>query len=143
MSKRLCIISNMILLSWFFLDMIGINIGNRMLVSRSYKDDGIFFVIYVVLFVWFFIKDKLGKYVLSVWLIMWFITQFLSHWYFTIWGPSEDKIEYFANTIKFASASDRYIPDLYHIILHIVILFNVIVLMNYSVKSLNRKKVYG
>ena len=48
MKKRYCIIPQILLLFWFFLDMTGIYFRNTYLVTRSYKDDGIFFLIYFV-----------------------------------------------------------------------------------------------
>lgn len=121
MNKRICIISNICLLLWFFLDMIGMNINGNILVTRSYKDDGIFFIIFLALFI---VKERIGKYFLTAWLFMWFLAQFLSHWYFTIFGPSEGKVSYFADTIKLIPAFNIYIPDLYHMILHILILIS-------------------
>ncbi len=40
-------IVQMVLLLWFFLDMIGFNLGNKCLVTRSYKEDGTIFLGYV------------------------------------------------------------------------------------------------
>ena len=57
MKKKHCIITQMILLLWFFLDMIGIYFGDKCLVTRSYKEDGIFFLIYLIAVVLFIIKD--------------------------------------------------------------------------------------
>ncbi|MBW4829597.1 MAG: hypothetical protein KZY61_05180 [Clostridiaceae bacterium] len=124
MNKRICIISNICLLLWFFLDMIGMNINGNILVTRSYKDDGIFFIIFLALFILFIVKERIGKYFLTAWLFMWFLAQFLSHWYFTIFGPSEGKVSYFADTIKLIPSFNIYIPDLYHMILHILILIS-------------------
>ena len=59
-----------------FLDMVGLSINGSILVTRSYKDDGIFFLIFLVAFIF---KEKVGKYFLLVWLFMWFLTQFLFH----------------------------------------------------------------
>ena len=66
---------------------------------------------------------------------MWFIAQLLSHWYFTIFGPSVGKINYFANTIKLINSADIYIPDLYHIILHILIFIALINMIRYCAIS--------
>ena len=46
MKKSYCIIPQLLLLAWFFLDMIGIYFSDSYLVTRSYKEDGIFFLIY-------------------------------------------------------------------------------------------------
>ena len=126
MNKRICVVSNICLLLWFFLDMVGLSINGSILVTRSYKDDGIFFLIFLVAFILFIFKEKVGKYFLSVWLFMWFFTQFLFHWRFTIFGPSEGKINYFADTIKLIPSANTYIPDLYHIILHLLILVSLV-----------------
>jgi hypothetical protein len=119
---------NTILLLWFGLDMIGLSIGGELLVSQAYQDDGIFFLIYLLMFLFFMIRPKKGYYGLLVWLILWFITQFFSHWYFTITDSGEEKIEYFSDTIKLIYSNDIYIADLYHIVLHIFILMSIVAL---------------
>ena len=48
MKKRYCIVAQIALLLWFFLDMTGLYFGNKCLVTRSYKEDGIFFLIYLI-----------------------------------------------------------------------------------------------
>ncbi len=68
MSKRTCIISNLCLIVWFFMDMVGFRIGNFILVQSAWKDDGVFFLIYVVLFLFFCLKERQGKYLLTVFL---------------------------------------------------------------------------
>lgn len=140
MNKKVCIVSNFCLLLWFFLDMVGMRINGQILVTRSYKEDGLFFLIYLVLFIWFVAKENVGKYLLTAWLSMWFIIQFMFHWYFTIFGPSEGKINYFATTIKLIPSTHIYIPDLYHIILHLFILVSLIMMMIYSKKTKNFTK---
>ena len=61
MKKKYCIIAQMILLLWFFLDMIGIYFGDKCLVTRSYKEDGLFFLIYLVSMILFIVKEEIGK----------------------------------------------------------------------------------
>lgn len=60
--KKSVIISCFILLIWFFLDMTGLYFEDTYLVTQSFKDDWIFFVIYLVCFLIFIIKEKIGKY---------------------------------------------------------------------------------
>lgn len=139
MSKKVCLLSNVSLMLWFFLDMVGVSIGDYILVTRAYGDDGIFFLIHVILVILFVLKESIGKYLLTGWLFMWFLTQFLSHWYFTIMGPHQGKMDYFADTIKFVSSANIYIPDLYHIVLHILILASLITMVRYC--SLRSKSV--
>ena len=135
MKRKISIAINFCLLLWFFLDMIGATINTHILVTRSYKDDGIFFFIFLVLFALFVLRDKAWSYILASWLFIWFLAQFLSHWHFTIFGPAIGKMNYFANTIKLIPSSDIYIPDLYHIILHILILASLISVVSHCITS--------
>lgn len=123
-NKKMTIISNSVLLGWFFLDMVGVYFRDNILVTRSYKEDGIYFIIFAFTFLLFLLKDKIGKYMLLLWLFLWFATQFYSHWYFTLFGPWEGRRIYFADTIKMIPSSNIYIPDLYHIVLHLLILIS-------------------
>lgn len=66
MSKKLCIIANSALLVWFFFDMFGFSIGNFVLVEGAWKDiDGIWYLIFIGLFILFCAREKYGKYPLS------------------------------------------------------------------------------
>ena len=72
-----------------------------------------------------------GKLILFTILLLWFVVQFLCHWYYTIFGASKKKLrgynECFRDTIRIFPMSEvRLVPDLYHIILHILILANII-----------------
>ena len=72
-----------------------------------------------------------GKWILSGILMLWFIVQFMCHWYYTIFGASERKLQgyndCFRDSIRIFPMSDkRLIPDLYHIVLHILILINIV-----------------
>ncbi len=138
--KKIVIIFCSILLFWFFLDMTGLYFGDKYLVSQSFKDDWIFMLIYLVVFLLFIFNDKFGKYFLGSWLFMWLATQFYFHWYFTITGKGLNKIEYFKGSIKLINSETRYIPDLYHIVLHIFILVSLISVIFYIVKDKKNKK---
>lgn len=140
MKKSIVLIAQALLLVWFFLDMTGLYLGDKCLVTTSYKDDGIFFIIYLASVVLFIMKDKVGKWVSVGWLSMWFITQFISHEWYTIFnsgfmGTSQGKINYFSGTIQWLKIEGRYIPDLYHTVLHILILFALISTIIYAVKT--------
>ncbi|HBT96087.1 MAG TPA: hypothetical protein DEB24_08495 [Coriobacteriia bacterium] len=134
MNKKLCIVVNGILLLWFFLDMTGFSFGDQMLVSQAWKDDGLFFLIYAAAFTWFITKESVGKYVLLIWLFSWLAAQFYFHWFFTIAGPWEGNIQYFSDTIKLFESSTVYIVDLYHIVLHLLILLALICTLAYCLK---------
>ncbi len=71
-----------------------------------------------------------GKWILFGILTLWFIVQFMCHWYFTIFGASEQKLQgyndCFRDSVRIIPVSDqRLIPDMYHIMLHIMILINI------------------
>ena len=70
-----------------------------------------------------------GRWILFGVLALWFVVQFFCHWYFTIFGCSEKKLtgynECFRDSVRIFPASDkRLIPDLYHMVLHLLILLN-------------------
>ena len=72
-----------------------------------------------------------GKWILLALLVLWFIIQFFCHWYYTIFGASEQKLkgynECFRDAVRlFPMSEKRLIPDLYHIVLHVLILVNII-----------------
>lgn len=136
--KRALIISLALLGAWFFLDMTGLYFGDVYLVARSYADDWIFLLAYAICLLSFFLFEKVGKYVLDVWLFLWFMTQFFFHWLFTFNGRGAEKIEYFSGSIKLIEIQNVYIPDLYHIVLHVLILLSLLLLNIYIFQS--RKK---
>lgn len=72
-----------------------------------------------------------GKWILLGVLLLWFAVQFMCHWYFTIFEASERKLkgynECFRDAVRIFPMSDkRLVPDLYHIVLHLLILLNII-----------------
>ncbi len=135
MKKNKVLIANLCLFSWFGLDMVGFNINGNILVSSAWKDDGIYFIIYSIILILFIFYEKVGKNLLLISLSIWFITQFLSHEYYTLFGGGEKKIDYFSNTIKLFKSSTLYIPDLYHIVLHLLIIISLFYLIIYIRKS--------
>ena len=74
---------------------------------------------------------------------LWFVIQFLCHEWYSIFskgvmGSLEDKIKYFSGAIKWIEIDGRYIPDVYHTILHILILAVVITTALYIRNSKKR-----
>ncbi len=137
--RKKVLIANIALLLWFALDMTGFSLKEKVLVTQGYQDDGVFFVVFLLSIILFYSYEKLGKYILNIWLFMWFFIQFYFHWVFTIFGPWEGKRNYFSNTIKLIASDEVYIPDLYHIILHILILASLI-LTSYYIYSVKKPK---
>lgn len=79
----------------------------------------------------FYCYRPVGKWVLFSILAFWFVVQFLCHWRYTIFGASRRKLdgynECFRNTVRIFPMSDkRLIPDMYHIVLHVLILTNIV-----------------
>ena len=74
----------------------------------------------------FLLWEPIGKWVLLVELALWLVEQFFCHEYFTIFGSSSKKLKgyngCFEGTVKLFPVSEtRLIPDLYHIVLHLLI----------------------
>lgn len=143
MKKIYCITAQVVLLIWFFLDMTGFYFGDVCLVTRSYKDDGIFFLIYLTAVLLFIAKEKIGKWAVAVWSAMWFMIQFFCHEWYTIFnggfmGTLEGKLKYFSGTLQWLKIDGRYIPDVYHTVLHIFILAVLISTILYIRKTGNK-----
>ncbi|MGX7401656.1 hypothetical protein ACWOE5_03800 [Aerococcus sanguinicola] len=125
--KKIAIVSNLLLLIWFSLDMFGVKVGDKYLVEGALKEDGMFMLISIIVFFVFLFTDKIGKYIQLGWLAGWFILQFLAHEWYTIFGKGlmgsvEGKIAYFEDCIQLISIPGRYVPDLWHIVLHVLII---------------------
>ena len=148
--KKICVFFIFILFMWFSMDMTGFKIGKFTLVEAAWNSiDGIWWLIFVSLSIVFVIKDKIGKYLLSIFMFLWLLIQFFSHWYFTIFGASDSKISsynhYFEETYQIIPSSDTIIiPDLYHIVLHILItitMISLLVFFKYNRKIVSKKYV--
>lgn len=144
--KKICIISIVILLLWFTLDLTGFSIGDVTLVEAAWNSiDGVWWLIFIALSILFIVKDKIGKYLLSVFIFLWVIIQYFSHWYYTLFGASDKKIisynRFFKETYHIIGPSETMVvPDLYHIVLHILILETLICLIVFCINS--KKTVY-
>lgn len=126
MKIKIGYISHGILALWFFLSMSGFSFRNYILVTQAWQDDAIFFIVYILSLLSFVFFKEIGKYILLCWMFVWLSTQLYFHWWFTLFGPWEGKINYFSDTIKLMPSTTVYIPDLYHIVLHILILIALI-----------------
>lgn len=120
---------------WFFGCICTYKIGSHTLVDGEGIKSPEFgmFSFYSIGIVISLFYPKVGFWWLLVVLLFWFSIQFLCHWYYTIFGASEKKLkgynECFNHTIHIIPSSDkRLIPDLYHIVLHILILINIVLL---------------
>ncbi len=87
--------------------------------------------LYSIGLILYHVLQPAGKWILLAILIFWFVVQFFCHWYYTIFGASESKLkgynDCFRNTIHiFPMSETRIVPDLYHIVLHTLILLNIV-----------------
>ena len=91
----------------------------------------------IVTFVLMLTTKKVGRMIHLVWLGMWFITQFLSHEWYAIFGSgfmgdTDKKIANFADCIQLINVDGRYMPDLYHIVLHLLIIVAFVMTLFYK-----------
>lgn len=83
---------------------------------------------------------------MSVWLSLWFVIQFLSHEWYTILGSGimgnspEGKIRFFKEAIKFVESDTRYFPDVFHTVLHILIVIALVTTICYRVPKRDFKQ---
>ena len=126
-------IAQAILFVWFFGCICTYKFGTRILVEGVGVKSAEFVMLCLfsvgILFFWWI--PPFGEWLLLSVLLFWFIVQFFCHWYYTIFGASEKKLkgynECFKDTIRLIPASDsKLIPDLYHILLHLFLLANIL-----------------
>lgn len=118
---------------WFLGCTMTYRIGKHLLVEGMGIKSAEFIVLclYSIGLVSYHFFQPVGKWILLALLLLWFVVQFFCHWYYTIFGASEKKVkgynDCFGDAIRiFPMSEKRLVPDLYHIILHILILVNII-----------------
>lgn len=112
-----------ILLLWFTFDITGLKFGNVKIVTSAFMDEPIdfmFYLIFISCIACFIFIDKIGKYILPVFLLLW------SGFQFSVYFKSGENIasynETFADTHRIIAASaDVLVKDTYHIFLDIFI----------------------
>ena len=122
-----------ILWIWFFGCIRTYYMGKYLLVEGMgiKSAEFIMLCLYSIGLISFHFLQPAGKWILLVILGFWFVVQFFCHWYYTIFGASESKLQgyndCFRNTLHiFPISEKRIVPDLYHMILHILILGNIV-----------------
>ncbi len=113
-----------ILLLWFTFDMTGLKFGDTKIVTSAFVDepiDFVFYLIFIACIVCFILKDKIGKYALPVFLLLW--GAFQLSLYFSSGNGIASYNKTFADTHHIiAASSDTLVKDTYHIFLDIFIL---------------------
>ena len=119
---------------WFLGCVITWRIGKRLLVEGMGLKSAEFAVLclYSAGLVVYYTLQPAGEWILTGILILWFVVEFFCHWFFTIFGASEKKLQgyndCFRDTVHLVPLNEkRIIPDLYHMIQHLLILLNIIV----------------
>lgn len=122
-----------VLFVWFFGCIRTYKIKNRILVDGMgiKSAEFIMLCLFSIGLIFNYSLHNAGKWVLFAVLVFWIVVQFFCHWYYTIFGASERKIagynRCFQNTIHvIPMSSTRLIPDLYHMVLHTLILINIV-----------------
>lgn len=132
----LCIVG--ILFIWFSFDMTGLSFGQTKLVTSAFIDepiDFVFWLIFLALFVLFILKDNIGKYVLSAFVLVWGIIQYSM--YFKSTEGITNYNEFFSDTHHMIPASDNFlVKDTYHFFLDIFIFLALAVLIAFTVVSI-------
>lgn len=131
-----------LLLIWFLGCVIGYRFGNVLLVEGTGVKgiEFIWFIIYLVsLFARIFFP-VIGNWLALGFLILWLGIQYFCHWHYTFFGASPQKIngynKCFEGTFRIIPRrEDKLIPDFYHIVLHILITVNIIMLCTVLIKA--------
>ena len=125
------IICQIALWVWFLGCTITYRIGKRLLVEGMGLKSAEFaaLCLYSLGLAAFHCFRPAGKWILFGILVLWFMVQFMCHWYYTIFGASERKLQGYNDCFQdclriFPMSDERLIPDLYHIVLHMLILVN-------------------
>ena len=126
------IIVSALLMVWFFGCIVTYKIGSHVLVDGEgvKSAEFIMLLLYSCALLSYFFYKPVGRWILLGTLALWIIVQFFCHWYYTIFGVSEKKLQgynkCFHNTVRlFPLSEKRLVPDLYHIVLHLLILLDI------------------
>ncbi len=138
MKKWVTIVTG-ILLFWFMLVITGFSLGPSIFVVSALTDEPIdilFFVLFVVCYIVFIWKDKVGKYILLVFLFGWSCMQYEK--YFMSSERIQSYNEYFLRegTHRIFPVSDSFlVKDTYHLCLDIFILAALVCLLIFIAKD--------
>jgi hypothetical protein len=123
-AKKMTLLFTGLLFCWFLLDITGLTLGNTIIVVSAFIDEPIdiaFLVIYGILIYLFVRHEKIGKWLVSVYLLVWSITQ--GSQYFS--NDFTGYYRFFADegTHRILPENSAFlVKDTYHIILDTLIL---------------------
>ena len=127
---------------WFTFNITGLKIGQTKLVTSAFIDeptDFVFWLIFIGSIVLFILKDKIGKYIIALFILL------LGGIQFSIYFKSKSGIEsynkFFSDTHHIIEASENFIvKDTYHLILDILILLAFVSVIVYIILKLKTKR---
>ena len=128
-------IFEIVLLIWFFGCIVTYRLGNVLLVEGMgiKSAEFVMLVVYAASILLRAVLPQVGNwFVLSV-LVVWLVVQYFCHWHFTIFGATPEKIRGYNQCFEGSLCivprrADRLIPDFYHIVLHVLIVLNLVLL---------------
>ena len=128
-------IFEIVLLIWFFGCIVTYRLGNVLLVEGMGIKSAEFgmLVVYAASILLRAVLPQVGNwFVLSV-LVVWLVVQYFCHWHFMIFGATPEKIRGYNQCFEGSLCivprrADRLIPDFYHIVLHVLIVLNLVLL---------------
>lgn len=135
--RRAVLWSTAVLLGWFGISMIGLQIGSYMLVARGWDVlDGAAFITLLAALLIFLVKESWGKIVLGFFLLVTLFSQAWFTWRFFLFGASREIVDAYnkmnANTLRiFPASAERIVPDLYQGVLMLLTLAAVVVWVIY------------
>jgi len=136
----LCIVG--VLFVWFTFDMTGLSFGQTILVTSAFIDepiDFVFWLIFIAAFVLFILKDTVGKYVLSAFILIWGIIQYSM--YFSSTEGIASYNEFFSDTHHIIPSSGSFlVKDTYHLFLDIFIFLALAILIAFTVVSIIKSR---
>lgn len=128
-------ILEVVLLIWFFGCIVTYRIGKVLLVEGMGMKSVEFgmLVVYAAGIALRITLPQAGNWFMFAVLVFWLVVQYFCHWHFTIFGATPEKIQGYNRCFEGSLCivprrEDRLIPDFYHIVLHILIALNVVVL---------------
>ena len=128
-------IFEVVLLIWCFGGIVTYRLGNVLLVEGMGIKSVEFgmLVVYAASILLRVALPQVGNWFVLAVLVVWLVVQYFCHWHFTIFGATPEKIRGYNQCFEGSLCivprrADRLIPDFYHIVLHVLIVLNLVLL---------------
>lgn len=120
---------------WLFGCIVTYRLGNVLLVEGMGVKSVEFgmLVVYIASILLRIALAPVGNWVTFAVLVFWLVVQYFCHWHYTIFGATPEKIrgynQCFEGTLCIVPRrEERLIPDFYHIVLHVLIFLNLVLI---------------